>query len=220
MVLLVYLSWGIFDPTDIGLLSAFYFLPPLWLVVVMFGIWCWWCARDAASLWLALCGAFATPLMLAIQSGLLQAELLPIAEGTPAYVILGLGLFTYPVVLVVRLLMRLSRPRAEATQPLAAPFSARVVQVWVTLLVVLALLLVGNLFAGGSWLGKGVFETWLNVGLWVSLITGLFVGPLVLLSMLRRSLPLGFSMWILTALVIIALSYFGIFTFIAIHSAG
>lgn len=220
MVLLAFLSWAMFDPTDAGLLSAVFFIPPLWFAAVLLGAWSWWRARDTPSLILLFWGGFAAPLMLAIQSGLLQANLLPMAEGGSALAWFAFGLLAYPLCLFCRWLLRLTKAQGAPMQSLTPSFTAQFLRIFVTLLAVVALLLLGDLLFGYGWFTQKTFESWLYFGCSISFISGLVAGPFALLSMLRRSQPFGISIWILAALVTTSVCYLVIFAFIALHSTG
>lgn len=220
MVLLAYLSWAIFDPTDVGLLSAVFFLPPLWFAAVLLGAWCWWRIRNTPTMLLALCGGSAAPLMLAVQSGLLQATVLPIAEGGAALAFFAFGLLAYPLCLFCGCLLKLTKRQVAPSQRLVPSLGAQILRILVTLLAALALLLLGELLLGYGWFEKGAFEPWLYAGCSISLIAGLVAGSFALLSILRRTQPFGMSIWILAALVTTSVCYLVIFAFIALHSSG
>lgn len=220
MVLLAYLSWAIFDPTDAGLFSAVFFLPPLWFAAVVLGAWCWWRGRDTPTLLLAIWGGSAAPLVLAVLGGLVQSNLLPITDGTRSLAFFAFGLFAYPLYLFCTWLLSLTKPPVAPPQRSEASLVAKILGILVTLLAALALLLLGDLVFDYGWFEQGTFEPWLYVGCLISLITALVAGPFALLSMLRRSQPFGISIWILAALVTTSVCYLAIFAFIILHSAG
>lgn len=220
MVLLAYVSWALFDPTNTELLVGVFLLPALWLTALVLGGWCWWCARDTSTLLLALWGVSAAPLMVAIQVGLLQSKLFPLADADSARLVLATGLFVYPLAVFGKFLLRLTKPGAQATERAGASLIARFIQVSVTLLMLLAFLLAIDLLADEGWFGQGTFEPWFYAGASISFVAALVAGPFALLSLVRRNQPLGLSLWILAALLITAGCYFAIFFFIAVNSAG
>lgn len=89
-----------------------------------------------------------------------------------------------------------------------------------TLQLLLAALLAGNLFLGGSWLGKGTFDDWLMGGLWLTAGVGLVAGIYAFVSLVRRSQPISLCLWLIAATVLAALCYFAMFAFIALHTSG